>query len=99
MTMSAPSLKVAIVFHSRSGNTLRLAQAIVAGAEHVPGASVTLRRVSELADERELMSHEHTGKAFAEIQPIACATRRRMCWPAMSSYSAARPALGQFQPS
>jgi NAD(P)H dehydrogenase (quinone) len=74
MTMSAPSLKVAVVFHSRSGNTLRLARAIVTGAEHVPGASVTLRRVSELTDERELMAHEHTGKAFAEIRPLACAT-------------------------
>jgi multimeric flavodoxin WrbA len=97
--MSAPSLKVVVVFHSRSGNTFRLARAIVTGAEHVPGASVTLRRVSELTDERELMAHEHTGKAFAEIRPIACARHRRMCWPAMSSYSAARPGSGQFRPS
>jgi hypothetical protein len=66
------------------GNTLRLVRAIVTGAEHVPGASVTLGRVAELSDERELMAHKHTGKASLRF-----GRSPRICWPAMSSYSAA----------
>jgi NAD(P)H dehydrogenase (quinone) len=67
------SVRVIVLFHSRSGNTMRLAQALADGARRVPGATVEVRRVPELADEADLLAHPHVGAAFAEIQqyPIA----------------------------
>lgn len=62
--------KILVAFHSRSGNTLRLAAAIAEGALSVSGATVHLRRVPELKDEEALLTHPHTGNAFREIQEI-----------------------------
>ena len=66
-------VKVVVLFHSRSGNTLRIAQALADGARRVQGATAKVYRVPELTDEADLLAHRYTGSAFAEIQqfPVA----------------------------
>lgn len=66
-------LRVLILFHSRSGNTFRLAQAVAEGARGVPGAKVEIRRVAELTDEAQLLNHHFIGPAFSEIREIPVA--------------------------
>ncbi len=70
---SESGVKVVVLFHSRSGNTVRIAQALADGARRVAGATVKVYRVPELTDEAELLAHPHVGAAFAEIQqfPVA----------------------------
>ncbi len=47
----APAARVLVVYHSRSGNTERLARAVVDGIQRVPGAAATLRRVEQVTKE------------------------------------------------
>src|SRR5712671_2965815 len=63
-------VKVLVLFHSSTGNTFRLAQALIAGAQRVAGSEVALKRVPEILDERALLAHEHIGKSFAEFRDI-----------------------------
>ncbi|WP_175684625.1 NAD(P)H:quinone oxidoreductase [Burkholderia anthina] len=67
------SVNVMVLFHSRTGNTLRIAQALARGAGRVPGTTVELRRVPELVDEAELLAQPHVGPSFAEIQRLPVA--------------------------
>lgn len=67
------TVKVLVLFHSRTGNTFRLAQALAAGAARVAQSAVELRRVPEIIDEGELLANANFGAAYAELQPIACA--------------------------
>jgi len=46
-----PSVKVLVAYHSLSGNTERMAEAVVAGARTVPGAEVLLKRVGQVTAE------------------------------------------------
>ena len=46
-----PSVKVLVTYHSLSGNTERMAEAVVAGAKTVPGAEVLLKRVGQVTAE------------------------------------------------
>jgi len=46
-----PSVKVLVTYHSLSGNTERMAEAVVAGAKTVPGAEVVLKRVGQVTAE------------------------------------------------
>lgn len=57
-------LQVLVLFHSWTGNTHRLAEAVAAGAAE-PSATVALRRVPELRNEAELLRHHHIGPKFA----------------------------------
>ncbi len=41
------SVRVLVVYHSRTGNTEQMAEAVAAAASTVPGVAVTLRRVEE----------------------------------------------------
>jgi NAD(P)H dehydrogenase (quinone) len=44
-------MKILVVIDTRTGNTLKLARAVVAGAESVPGAEVALARAREAGEE------------------------------------------------
>lgn len=66
-------VQVLVLFHSWTANTLDLAKAIGRGAERVSGSIVEVKRVPELRDERELVTHEHIGRKFAAIQPFPIA--------------------------
>ncbi len=43
-----PLLKVLVTYHSLSGNTERMAEAVAEGARSVPGAAVAMKRVSQV---------------------------------------------------
>ncbi len=43
-----PSVKVLVAYHSLSGNTERMAEAVAAGAKEYPGAQVSMKRVAEV---------------------------------------------------
>jgi NAD(P)H dehydrogenase (quinone) len=43
-----PAVKVLVAYHSLSGNTERMAEAVVAGAKEYPGAQVSMKRVAEV---------------------------------------------------
>lgn len=46
-----PSVQVLVTYHSLSGNTERMAEAVVEGAKSVPGAVVVLKRVGQVTAE------------------------------------------------
>lgn len=46
-----PSIKVLVTYHSLSGNTERMAEAVVAGAKSVSGTQVILKRVGQVTAE------------------------------------------------
>ncbi len=77
--MSEHTVSILVLFHSRSGNTARLAIAIAGGASRVPGAEVDIKRVPELTDEAELLAHPHIGSAFAEIRHLPVAQPDDLC--------------------
>jgi NAD(P)H dehydrogenase (quinone) len=74
MTARPDGVRVLVVFHSWTANTLDLASAIGRGAARVPGSIVKVKRVPELRDEQELVAHEHIGRKFTAIQPFPIAT-------------------------
>lgn len=45
---ASPSIKILVAYHSLSGHTERLAEAVVAGARSVDGAQVVLKRVGHV---------------------------------------------------
>ena len=45
---SAPLVKVLVAYHSLSGNTERMAEAVVEGVKSVPGTQVLLKRVGQV---------------------------------------------------
>jgi NAD(P)H dehydrogenase (quinone) len=45
------SIKVLVTYHSLSGNTERMAEAVVAGAKSAPGTQVILKRVAQVTAE------------------------------------------------
>lgn len=53
---SVAPLSVVIVYHSASGNTEKMAQAVAEGAKGISGAKVLLKRVGEVAAEDLLSS-------------------------------------------
>ncbi len=53
-------MKVLVVYYSRYGHVLQLAQSVVDGVKSVAGVEAVLRRVQEFEDiERDLAQHEH----------------------------------------
>jgi len=46
-----PALKVLVAYHSLSGNTERMAEAVVEGAKSLPGTRVVLKRVGQVTAE------------------------------------------------
>jgi NAD(P)H dehydrogenase (quinone) len=48
---AAPLVKVLVTYHSLSGNTERMAEAVVDGVKSVPGAEVLLKRVGKVTAE------------------------------------------------
>ncbi|MGA6826663.1 flavodoxin family protein [Nitrospira sp. NS4] len=46
-----PLVKVLVTYHSRSGNTERMAEAVTEGAKSVPGTEVMLKRVGQVTAE------------------------------------------------
>ncbi|MEK7234982.1 MAG: flavodoxin domain-containing protein, partial [Nitrospirota bacterium] len=44
----APLVKVLVTYHSRSGNTERMAEAVVEGVKSVPGTEALLKRVGQV---------------------------------------------------
>jgi NAD(P)H dehydrogenase (quinone) len=46
---TSPSIKILVTYHSLSGNTERMAEAVVAGAKSVAGTQVVLKRVGHVA--------------------------------------------------
>jgi NAD(P)H dehydrogenase (quinone) len=46
-----PELQVLIAYHSVSGNTEKMAEAVAAGVRTVPGAKVTIKRVGQVTAE------------------------------------------------
>jgi NAD(P)H dehydrogenase (quinone) len=48
---SRAAVKVLVAFHSRSGNTERMAEAVVEGAKSLPGTTVVLKRVGQVTAE------------------------------------------------
>jgi len=47
----APSIKVLVTYHSLSGNTEQMAEAVVEGAKSVSGTRVTMKRVGDVTAE------------------------------------------------
>lgn len=73
MTGHSVALKILVLFHSRTGNTMRLAAAIAGGARRIVSAEVDLWRVPEIVAEEELLQHPHYGPNFLEFQHIPIA--------------------------
>ena len=48
---ASPSITILVTYHSLSGNTERMAEAVVAGAESVSGTQVILKRVGQVTAE------------------------------------------------
>ncbi|MDH5740508.1 MAG: NAD(P)H-dependent oxidoreductase [Nitrospira sp.] len=48
---ASPSIKILVTYHSLSGHTERMAEAVVAGAKSVAGAQVVLKRVGHVTAE------------------------------------------------
>lgn len=48
---ASPSVKILVTYHSLSGNTERMAEAVVTGAQSVSGAQVLLKRVGQVTAE------------------------------------------------
>ncbi|MDF0643413.1 MAG: NAD(P)H-dependent oxidoreductase [Nitrospira sp.] len=48
---SSPTVKVLVTFHSLSGHTERMAEAVASGAEELPGTQVLVKRVREVTSE------------------------------------------------
>lgn len=48
---ASPSIKVLVTYHSLSGNTERMAEAVVAGAKSVSGTQVILKRIGQVTAE------------------------------------------------
>jgi len=48
---STPSVKVLVTYHSLSGHTERMAEAVASGAKELPGTQVLLKRVGEVTAE------------------------------------------------
>ena len=46
-----PALKVLVTYHSQSGHTERMAEAVVEGAKSLPGTTVVLKRVGQVTAE------------------------------------------------
>ncbi|HSQ40751.1 MAG TPA: NAD(P)H:quinone oxidoreductase [Fibrobacteraceae bacterium] len=65
-------MKVLVVFHSLYGHIRQMAEAVAEGAQEVPGAEVTLRRVPETLSPEVIaaMGATESQKALAEI-PVA----------------------------
>jgi NAD(P)H dehydrogenase (quinone) len=70
---TADSVRVLVLFHSWTANTLQLAKAVGAGAQRVPDAVVEIKRVPELRDENELLAHEHIGRKFGAVADLPVA--------------------------
>ncbi len=49
--LDAPAVRVLVAYHSRRGNTEKMAAAVAQGAQRVPGVSVTVKRVQETTKE------------------------------------------------
>ncbi|MDF0651337.1 MAG: flavodoxin [Nitrospira sp. LK265] len=45
---SSPAVKILVTYHSLSGNTERMAEAVVAGAKSVSGTQIVLKRVGQV---------------------------------------------------
>lgn len=48
---SSPAIKILVAYHSLSGNTERMAEAVAAGAKSVSGAQIVLKRVGQVTAE------------------------------------------------
>lgn len=48
---SSPPIKILVTYHSLSGNTKRMAEAVVAGAQSVSGTQIVLKRVGQVTAE------------------------------------------------
>lgn len=48
---ASPSIKILVTYHSLSGNTERMAEAVVAGVKSVAGSQVMLKRVGQVTAE------------------------------------------------
>lgn len=49
--VSSPAVKVLVTYHSLSGHTERMAEAVASGAKELPGTRVILKRVGEVTAE------------------------------------------------
>ena len=68
-------MKVLVVYYSRYGHVLQLAQSVVDGVKSVAGVEAVLRRVQEFEDiERELARHEHALAVWNRQQDIPLCT-------------------------
>jgi NAD(P)H dehydrogenase (quinone) len=68
-------MKVLVVYYSRYGHVLQLAQSVVDGVKSVAGVEAVLRRVQEFEDiERELARHEHALAVWNRQQDIPVCT-------------------------
>ncbi|MCL7413697.1 MAG: NAD(P)H:quinone oxidoreductase [ANME-2 cluster archaeon] len=69
------TIKIFVIFYSRYGNTMRMAEAIAEGVKSVEGCQAELRRTAELAppeivkrDERWASMKEHLEKTYPLVQ-------------------------------
>lgn len=68
-------MKVLVVYYSRYGHVLQLAQSVVDGVKSVAGVEAVLRRVQEFEDiERDLARHEHALAVWNRQQQISVCT-------------------------
>ncbi len=68
-------MKVLVVYYSRYGHVLQLAQSVVDGVKSVAGVEAVLRRVQEFEDiERDLARHEHALAVWNRQQQIPVCT-------------------------
>jgi len=68
-------MKVLVVYYSRYGHVLQLAQSVVDGVKSVAGVEAVLRRVQEFEDiERDLARHEHALAVWNRQQDIPLCT-------------------------
>jgi NAD(P)H dehydrogenase (quinone) len=71
---------VLIVFDTRYGNTMRLAEAVAAGAREVSGTTVKLARAREVAPEAIIQKNERWAAAHREFMAYPEATNEDLEW-------------------
>ncbi|TRW95292.1 NAD(P)H:quinone oxidoreductase [Paracoccus sp. M683] len=69
----AKDVRTLVLFHSRTGNTRLLAEAVAEGARIGGGASVALRHLPELGDQDALLAHDYVGPKYAAVR-ASCPT-------------------------
>lgn len=100
--MADPSVRVAVIFYSMTGNILELARAVAEGVERVPGASPELRPVKELIPDEIVRGNPRLARvseekrAYPEARPEDLAAYDAFMFGTPTRYGRLSAQLAEF---